>query len=288
MPASWSLAFLLSSQCNRRPSGPVPLCCPTLPSQSPWLPWPWLPPRWPCSLPLGPTAPVLWSLPFWPTFGCTGHPARPALLCHPKRCPLSSSADYFGSERPYSAFRASPSWWVQCRCGRPLATHLNISYREASTHPLVSNIPSLKQQQTARNCLQAHNIIILRHAIATTYHIPSRDGNNDNNYRDDNNECWSQGFGHKRPAFTLPCAMATMTTAATKKTKLLTKPRIHVPLYGSNDDDNSSNEDIEVVNKASCTSARHISHHAQGHMLCVKHRHNNQLEMSNINNQWVQ
>jgi hypothetical protein len=39
-------------------------------------------------------------------------------------------------------------------------------------------------------------------------------------------------------------------TGATKMTKLLMKPCIHVALHGSNNDNNSGNEDDKVVSEA--------------------------------------
>jgi hypothetical protein len=59
----------------------------TLPSRSPQLPWLRLPPQRPCGPPLWPMAPVPRSPPSWPTSGGARHPAGPAPLRHPKRCP---------------------------------------------------------------------------------------------------------------------------------------------------------------------------------------------------------
>jgi hypothetical protein len=94
---------------------------------------------------------------------------------------LSSSASYSGSERPCSAFWASPPQQVRRRRRRPLATHLEVRYGEDGACPLVSNVPLLKRQQMARNRAQVHNINISRCAMATTYHIAPCDGEDNNN-----------------------------------------------------------------------------------------------------------
>ncbi len=125
--------------------------------------------------------PVPLSLPSWLTFGGARHPARPAPCCHPTHCLLSSSASYPSSKQPCSTFWASPPRRVQRRCRRPLAMHLEVCYGEDGARPLVSNVPSLKRRQIARNRAQAHNINISRRAMATTYHITSRNGDDDNN-----------------------------------------------------------------------------------------------------------
>ncbi len=279
-PASWSSAFfffLKSSQCNRRPSGPVPLCRPTLPSRSPRLPWLWLPPSRPCGPPSQPTAPVLWSPPSWPTFGRARHPAGPAPLFHPKRCPLSCSAGYPGSEQPCSAFRASPPQRVRRRRRRPLATHLDIRYGEDGARPLVSNVSSLKQRRTARNRAQAHNINISCRAMATAYHIASRDGDGDNNTAVTTSYVVNkQPLVRMRTSFILQkqCARAhellTHCVAHRRRQQdLVCKRTQHVASHGGDGDQASCASAQQHVashggdgDKASCASARqHVASH---------------------------
>ncbi len=133
----------------------------------------------------------------WPAFAANGtRPLVSAFLANlwacltPSRAGSASSSEtlptlffrqYPGSKQPCSAFGASPPRQVQCRHWRPLATHLNVRYGEDGARPLVSNVPTLKQRRTARNHAQAHNINISRCAMATAYHIASRDGDVNNN-----------------------------------------------------------------------------------------------------------
>ncbi len=69
----------------------------------------------------------------------------------------------------------------------------------------------LKQRQMARNFVQAHNIKILRRAMATSYHIASHDGNNDNNMTR------TTSYVVNKPLFLLywHCTVAMTTTTAT-------------------------------------------------------------------------
>jgi hypothetical protein len=100
------------------------------------------------ALALAPVQTAMWpafaadgtSPPSWPTFGRTQHPAGPALLCHLKHCPLSSSAGYPSSKQPCSAFGASPqplvcihtSFILQKQCAQvhKLLTHCVAQQRQ--------------------------------------------------------------------------------------------------------------------------------------------------------------
>ncbi len=120
---------------------------------------------------------------------------------------------------------------------------------------------------------------------ARHFYIASRDGDDDNNYGNDDDECqqqslvrehtvcsylitqqqrrqqlwqWQQRMSTTRPCaqvhsiFISRCAKATMTTTI------------------------GNNEQWVSDDEALCASAQHISHCVQAHMLCIKHRCNNQ------------
>ncbi len=82
--------------------------------------------------------------------------------------------------------------------------------------PRAFNIPLLKRQQLVRNRAQAHNVNILHHAMATTYHIMLHDGN------DDNNTAVTTSYVVNKPFFHLyrHCTVMMTTTTATKSYRM--------------------------------------------------------------------
>ncbi len=92
-------------------------------------------------------------------------------------------------------------WWQQQQHGCD-----NIICCQQAPHAF--NIPLLKQQRMARNRAQVHNINILRRAMATTYHIASCDGN------DNNNTAVKTSYVVNKPLFFLyrRCTVVTTTT----------------------------------------------------------------------------
>ncbi len=111
------------------------------------------------------------------------------------------------------------------------------------------------------------------------------DSDNDNNYGNDDDECWQQGRGCKHPAFLHHVVqrwgqqqlwqswwwMSTTRLCAQAHRILISRCAKAMTTRSIDDDERRVSDD-----KASCVSAQHICHCVQTHMLGVKHRCNKQ------------
>ncbi len=117
------------------------------------------------------------------------------------------------------------------------------------------------------------------------FYIVLRDGNNNNNYGDDDDKCRWRGLMRERTAFSYLIVQWQQQQQLWLWLWQISMTRPHAQVHGifisrcakAMTTTTIGNNERRVLDKeASCASAQHISHCAEAHMLCVKHRRNSQ------------
>jgi hypothetical protein len=132
-------------------------------------------------------------------------------------------------------------------------------------------------------------------SVKPCIHVALLDGNKDNNYGNDDNECQRRGLVRKRTAFSYLVAQRRQQQqqlATTNNKCWTTRPCMQAHgIFISRcakvtmTTTIGNNKRLVLDDKALYTSAQHISHCAQAHMLQVKHRCNNQP--GNVKHRWA-